>query len=282
MEEDEIVSVFPIHYSDILSPDVHVHQFPLLTRPLQTPPSAALSGKRIRARIKPMARKLEIHVPVDTRPEIWNQDKSKQFGVARTEDDREKNRDSSSTKQREGEEPRLTEVRLQSEQIPQQEVYMLGVIHNDRLHLVPVSETHQFRPTLTYLDLTSRKSGRSRRGAGSDSDSDDYPPDPDEPAPVVTAPKKEKKLAEGKEVQVSARKLVEDRNSNIQGGMSAIRREMLLAIRAVEDEPWQAVEFCDGETEESNQVFQSIFSDNEERLECKTSITTLLKSIRGL
>ncbi|KAI6136781.1 DNA-directed RNA polymerase III subunit Rpc5 [Pisolithus sp. B1] len=280
--EDEIVSVFPIHYSDILSPNVHVHQFPLLSRPLQIPPSAAASGKRIHARIRAVARKLEIHVPADTRPEIWNQDKSKQFGVARLEDDREKNQDGSSTKQRDGEEPRLNDVRLQSEQIPQQGVYMLGVIHDDRLHLVPVSETHQFRPTLTYLDLTSRKSGRSKGGAGTDSDSDDYPPDPDEPVPVVVAPKKEKKSVEGKEVQMSARKLVEDRNNNIQGGMSAIRREMLLAMRAVEEEPWQAIEYCDGGMEESNQVFQSILSDSEERLECKTSIATLLKSIRGL
>ena len=29
--------------------------------------------------------------------------------------------------------------------------------------------------------------------------------------------------------------------------MSAVRREMLLAIRMEEDEPWQAVEFCDRE-----------------------------------
>ncbi|KAI5991640.1 DNA-directed RNA polymerase III subunit Rpc5 [Pisolithus albus] len=280
--EDEIVSVIPIHYSDLLSPNVHVHQFPLLSRPLQIPPSAATSGKRIRARIKAVARKVEIQVPADTRPGIWNQDKSKQFGVARLEDDREKNQEGSSAKQRDGEEPRLTEVRLQSEQIPQQGVYMLGVIRDDRLHLVPVSETHQFRPTLTYLDLTSRKSGRSKGGAGTDSDSDDYPPDPDEPVPVVAAAKKEKKPAEGKEVQMSARKLVEDRNNSIQGGMSAIRREMLLAMRAVEEEPWQAIEFCDSGTEESNQVFQSILSDDKERLECKTGIATLLKSIRGL
>lgn len=114
-----------------------------------------------------------------------------------------------------------------------------------RLHLVPVSETHQFRPTLTYLDIMSRKA-RHSRGRGSDSESDDGPPpDPDEVLSVVTAPKKEKRAAEAKEVQVSARKSGDDKS--FQGGMSAARREMLLAIRAEEDEPWQPVQFCDGE-----------------------------------
>lgn len=88
----------------------------------------------------------------------------------------------------------------------------------------------------------SRKA-RHSKGGGSDSESDDGPPpDPDE---VATAPKKEKRAAEAKEVQVSARKSGDDKS--FQGGMSAARREMLLAIRVEEDEPWQAVQFCDGE-----------------------------------
>lgn len=110
---------------------------------------------------------------------------------------------------------------------------------------MPISETHQFRPTLTYLDITSRKARRSR-GGGSDSESDDGPPpDPDEAPPVVTIPKKEKKAAEAKEVQVSARKSGDDKG--FQGGMSSALREMLLAIRAEEDEPWQPTKYCDGE-----------------------------------
>lgn len=91
----------------------------------------------------------------------------------------------------------------------------------------------------------SRKA-RHSRGGGSDSESDDGPPpDPEEALPVATAPKKEKKAAEAKEVQVSARKSGDDKS--FQGGMSTARREMLLAIRAEEDEPWQPVQFCDGE-----------------------------------
>ena len=263
LENDELVSVLPVHYSDRLCPNVHIHQFPLLNRPLQVPPSATVSGKRIRARVKPVSHRIEIHVPVDARPEVWNHEKSKDLGTAQREDDREKNQEDQ-LKQKEGEDPRLTDSRLHSDPIPQCGAYMLGVMRDGerskgcpdgviladrestgRLHLVPISEMHQFRPTLTYLDIVSRKARRSR-GGGTDSESDDGPPpDPDEVLPVVTAPKKAKKTAEAKEVQVSARKSGDDKN--FQGGMSAARREMLLAIRTEEDEPWRPVQFCDGE-----------------------------------
>lgn len=93
----------------------------------------------------------------------------------------------------------------------------------------------------------SGKSRRSRGNAGSYEDSDDGPPpDPDEPPPVQIASKKEKKPLEVKEVQVSARKAGDDKG-NLQGGLSAVRREMLLAIRAEEDEVWEDLDFCDGE-----------------------------------
>ena len=128
-ENDELVSVIPIHFSNALAPNLHLHQFPLLTRPLQVPPSAAASGKGIKARLKPRARRFEVHIPVDTRPEVWNVEKSKELGLARVEDDKEKNQEPK-VKQREGEEPRLSEVRLRSEQVPQAGAYVLGVVRD--------------------------------------------------------------------------------------------------------------------------------------------------------
>ena len=97
------------------------------------------------------------------------------------------------------------------------------------------------------MDILTRKVKR-RGGAGSDDDSDDGPPpDPDEPAPAP-APKKEKKpTAEAKEVQVAIRKNVDDRGISFAGGLSAVRREMLTAIRTEEDESWVDYEYCAGE-----------------------------------
>ncbi|KAJ7102136.1 DNA-directed RNA polymerase III subunit Rpc5 [Mycena belliarum] len=281
--DDEVVSRIPIRYSDSLSPKIQIHQFPLLTRPLQAPPSAAASGKRITARIKPDVHRLEVHVPSDTRTEVWNSDRGRELGVARIDDDREKNQESSKGKGRDGDEPRLNEVRMRSEQIHQKGVHMLGIVRDGQLHLHPISETHQLRPTLTYLDILSRKSKRSRAG-GSDSDSDDGPPpDPDEPAPAP-APKKEKKASgEAREVQVTARKS-EDKGGvqPVHGGLSSARREMLIAIRAEEDEAWQDLEFCDVTSGESEETFEGIFSRSEVVLECKTDVTMFLKDITGL
>jgi len=127
--DDEVVGVMPIHYANTLAPDVLVLQFPLLTRPLEVPPSAAASGKRIKARIKPNVRKMEVHVPADTRPEVWNKERAAVLGAARLEDDKEKNQESK-VKQREGERPRLSEVRMSSEEIPHAGTYMLGVVRN--------------------------------------------------------------------------------------------------------------------------------------------------------
>lgn len=132
---DEIVSVLPIYYSDVLSPDIHIHQFPLLNRPLQVPPTAAASGKFIKARLKPNSRRLEIHVPVDTRPEVRNLERSKVLGTVRLEDDKDKNQDGKD-KLKEGEEPRFSEVRLKSEEIPQRAVYVLGIIKQGDLQIL--------------------------------------------------------------------------------------------------------------------------------------------------
>ncbi|KAF8973891.1 DNA-directed RNA polymerase III subunit Rpc5 [Flammula alnicola] len=277
-DNDELVSTLPIHYSDVLAPNIQIHQFPLLIRPLQAPPSAVLSGKRITARYKLQTRRLEIHVPVDTRSEVYNVEKSKALGSGRLQDDREKNQQRNV---RDDDDPRLSEVRLRSEEIIQRGVHVLGIVRDGKLHLHPISEAHQLRPTLTYLDILSRRNRRSR-GTGSDSDSDDGPPpDPDEVAPVV-APKKEKKApTDVREVHVTARKS-DDQNGSGQGGLSAVRREMLHIIRSEEDEKWEDLEFCDVTTEQSSTAFESIFSQKDEALECSTNISTFIKSIQGL
>ncbi|KAG6832467.1 hypothetical protein H0H92_001513 [Tricholoma furcatifolium] len=258
-QDDELISVLPIHYSTGQLPHIHIHQFPLLTRPLQAPPSAVLSGKRITARIKPQVRRLEVHVPADTRAEVWNVERSKELGTARADDDREKNQETKD-KEREGEEHRLGEIRMQSEEISQKGTYMLGIVRDDAL---------------------SRKNRRNRPGDESDSD-EGPPPDPDEPAPAP-APKKEKKPAgESREVHVTARKTEDKGGGQIQGGLSIVRREMLQAIRAEEDEEWEDLQFHDVTTHESAEALEGVFCQSEESLDCKTDITTFLKKIQGL
>lgn len=127
-ENDPLVSVLPIHLSNALAPNLQIHQFPLLTRPLQVPPSAAQSGKKIRAKIKPKSSRIEVHVPVDLRPEVWNKERGQALGQARVEDDQEHSLDSK--KPDEDVDPRLTEVRMRSERIQHRGVYMLGIVRD--------------------------------------------------------------------------------------------------------------------------------------------------------
>ena len=50
------------------------------------------------------------------------------------EDDKEKNQALPQVKQREGEEPRLAEVRMRSEQIPHSGAYVLGIVRDGACH----------------------------------------------------------------------------------------------------------------------------------------------------
>jgi DNA-directed RNA polymerase-3 subunit RPC5 len=126
--DDPVIARIPVRFSDVLGSDLQLHQFPLLTRPLRVPPPAAAAGKRIKARLKPGVKRLEVHVPVDTRAEVWNPDKASELGAAQIEDDKEKNQEAKRVKQRVEDEPRLSEVRMQSEPLAHRGAYMLGIM----------------------------------------------------------------------------------------------------------------------------------------------------------
>lgn len=129
-EDDEIISTLPVHYSNALAPGLQLHQFPLLNRPLHVPPSAAASGKRIKSRMKLHVRKIEIHVPTDTRPEVWNNERGNVLGQARVQDDREKNQEQLSV------DPRLSELRLRSDAVPHKGAHLIGIVREGKTLLL--------------------------------------------------------------------------------------------------------------------------------------------------
>jgi len=283
MEEGDVVRhSIPIYFTNSLAPNLHLHQYPLLTRSLAVPPSAELAGKRIRARYKPKCGKVEVHVPLDTRSDVFNAEKGREMGEGRAEEDRLEAGENVKAKAKDEDEDRqyrLNEVRMASEKVPMQGVYMIGVMRDGELHLQPITETLQLRPTMGYLDALSKKSN-SRHGAGSDSDEDGPPPDPDDPTPVAPTPKKEKKAAgPAKEVQVTARKV--DPSGQL-GGLSSVRREMLLKIREEADEKWENLDWRSATTAESEDTFESLFSSKHDPLTCTSSIVDVLADIKGL
>ncbi|CUA73926.1 hypothetical protein RSOLAG22IIIB_01447 [Rhizoctonia solani] len=287
-ENDTIETTLPIYLSSSLNQNLHIFQYPLLSRPLEVPPSAALTGKRIKARHKPKAGRYEVHVPNDTREEVWNVERGRELGQARADEDAEEagtGEESTKSKkrdyereEREKEERRLGEVRLRSEKLESTSVYMLGVVRDGKLYLHPVHDVLQLRPSLTYLDAMSKKQKRAR---GEDSDDEGPPPDPDEPVPPPTAPK-EKKKVESKEVLVTARKADDKSGTQTIGGLSAIRREMLNLIREEQEEQWENLDYKGIQTRQSTEWLDEIFNTNSEDMQCTTSASEMLSSISGL
>lgn len=78
---------------------------------------------------------MEVHVPADTRADVWNKDRSFELGAARSEDDRERNQNASGKAKEE--DPRLSEFRMRSEQIPQRGIPMIGIIHDGETQCKP-------------------------------------------------------------------------------------------------------------------------------------------------
>lgn len=127
--DDPVVAVIPIQLSSALDPHLQLFQFPLLSRPLTVPPSANNAGKSITARCKPKSDKIEIHIPFDTRQEVWNQSRGLEYGDARREED--------GKKPSSREEYRLEELRLRSERVPHRGMYMVGVIRGSKSRIPP-------------------------------------------------------------------------------------------------------------------------------------------------
>lgn len=148
--EDEIVATLPVHYSEALSPNLHIHQYQLLTRHLEVPPSAAQAGKIIRARCKPNNGRYEIHVPNDVRPEVWNASEGQTYGSARNEEDREEAvAHDAKYKEKEAQDIRLNDTRLSSRPAEHTGAYVLGVVREGEPLVSKNSSFEHAEETLT-------------------------------------------------------------------------------------------------------------------------------------
>jgi DNA-directed RNA polymerase-3 subunit RPC5 len=129
--DDPVVASLPIYLSTALLPNLQLYQYPLLQRPLQVPPSAKLAGKKINARFKPETDIIEIHVPFDTREDVWNKKQSREYGQYRHEEDGHKTTSK--------EEKRLNDLRLKSERIREGAAYMVGVVRDSKLYCYSIA-----------------------------------------------------------------------------------------------------------------------------------------------
>ncbi|KIO31197.1 hypothetical protein M407DRAFT_68288 [Tulasnella calospora MUT 4182] len=278
-DNDEIVSSIPIHISRSLAPHIHLHQFPLLTRPLEVPESARVTGKRMKARAKPEAGRYEIHAPVDTRSAMWNAEQAKEYGAARVEEDAEERRlegrrkyesDEDEEEEKKKNAKTLKETRLRSERVKAKGDYFVGVLRDGQLYLHPISQVHQFRPTLTYMDVLSRKNRPKT------DDDDDVEEESAPPAAAATVAKA------AREVVVAARGTPGEAAGNV-GGLSALRRDMISTMRKEQEERWVDMQWDDEKAPQTSEIFESLFSaTSNDALRCTSKLSDVLTGIKGL
>jgi len=76
------------------------------------------------------------------------------------------------------------------------------------------------------------------------------------------------KEAEAKEVTVSVKKMDD---ANLQGGLSTMRREMLLGMRKEQEEAWIDYDFCADDSIESHDALQSLLVNTDTKLVCEST-----------
>lgn len=228
-----------------------------------------------------------MHVPADTRADVWNPDRARELGAARGEEDNDENYGvaaaATTSKSKIKEDPparKLAEIRMRSEPTADRAVYMLAVVRDGELHLHPVSRTLQFRPTMSYLDVLARKTKPRRHGADSDSD-DGPPPDPDEPPPPPTAKAKSKAAPEAREVQLSVKKANDDKMAQALGGLTQVRKDMLIKLREEAEETWEDWDYRDSDTQQAHESLDKIVSQSREPLKCDTTTSKFYRDVPG-
>ncbi|KAG8999397.1 hypothetical protein FRB90_012083 [Tulasnella sp. 427] len=242
-------------------------------------------------------RRYEIHVPVDARPAMWNAEQAKEYGAARVEEDAEERRllegedkagkkgkagvkkegrkkyesDEDDEEEKKKNAKTLKDVRLRSERVKTKGDYFIGVLRDGQLYLHPISQVHQFRPTLTYMDVLSRKTKSTAE--------DDEEGEEENAAPATAAATAAKSA---REVVVAARGTPGEGAGNV-GGLSALRREMISTMRKEQEERWVDMQWDDEKASHTTDIYEDLFSRaSNDPLRCTSKISDVLIGIKGL
>ncbi|BGP12762.1 hypothetical protein JCM10213_007277 [Rhodosporidiobolus nylandii] len=233
---------------------------------------------KLNAKFKPHTQHLEITVPMEKHPERWNEDNAKHFaaGVVEEKDrEREKAQEKKGRRKRrdagddedeqrykeEKEARRLDKMVYASTGVPEVTSYLIGVVKNDALHLNPVNQTFQLRPSLTYLDNLLAIERRAKRAAQAGDDDDD-----EEMSDT------ELKKEEAKAVQVSVKQAAgSDPNKGPLGGGNGRAGAGLFApLRAEESESWKPLQHYHANTKVASKAFKRMFTPSEQELKSTT------------
>lgn len=211
-DDDPIIKTLPVYYSTSYLSSLTLLQYldrpprPDTTHPLlphgMRPGGEILSTERnkIKAKFKPNSQHLCIEVPIEKHDDRWNPDLAEKLGAGVRLDDDEleggkgkKKKKTQEEEEREAKGIPVERMEMSSLVVPDATNYVVGVIkdstyffyllslssadkpllHSDALHLSPVIQTYQLRPSLNYLDDLATLERRAKRNEALEAISDD-------------------------------------------------------------------------------------------------------------
>ncbi|KAJ9107882.1 hypothetical protein QFC19_002625 [Naganishia cerealis] len=239
-EDDEIAYTLPVYMNQSLAPALNLFQYPLHHRPPQVSEWAKSQGQDVTARMKEVADRLELEIPIDMRPQVWDEERAETLGFSR-DDPKKKG------KARAGEDSWGNKTRLRTESVPEVTGYWAGVVHDGALHLHPVSRIQQLRPALGYLDAVEAVARAEKERAVRQANGEEEEDDDDEPEGKASKPKA-KKEAEVKTIQLAMAQAPEEtiqlrRGSKMGTGgtvgtTTQIRNKLVKAIAVEATDTW--------------------------------------------
>lgn len=221
-----------------------------LVPPSLRPTTGGMAGGKILARYRPGVRHLALEIPLEVRAgteeERFNDDRARHFARGLPSSQKGTNAKGKRPARYDDEDDDpdpLARITLASQSIPEQTHYVVGIRRDDEIHLVPLAQTMQLRPSLEYLDrlkeMTAQASRAARRRAGQEADSSDEEEgggaggegEEGEDSPPKKAKKKEGPDT-SRAVQVSLAASGVDRGNNRAGA------SLFAPLRAAEGESW--------------------------------------------
>ncbi|KPV78491.1 uncharacterized protein RHOBADRAFT_50952 [Rhodotorula graminis WP1] len=252
---------------------------------------------RLAAKYKPNTQHLELTLPMEKHPDRWNEDEAHKYAAGVVEDrDRQREReleqqgkkakgrrrrkdagaheDEDEQRYREEKESRrLDKMVYASTGVPEVTSYLVGVVKNDALHLNPVNQTFQLRPSLTYLDNLLAIERRNKRLAQQNDDDDESD---------VSDTELKKEAAKAVQVQVKQQLAQQERNGGapgsagqtaammVRGGNGRAGASLFDPLRAEEAEEWKPVKHYHANTKEAEGAFKRLLADPSKKLTSTT------------
>ncbi|OMJ16895.1 DNA-directed RNA polymerase III subunit RPC5 [Smittium culicis] len=233
LEDDPVISRYPVFLNEKLSKYLHLFQYPLkssewIEQQEQQPTNA---------RVKPKAGIVELEIPINTSHMMYSKNKGSKLAAGLRNSGETLNVPTG----------KLFDVQTwTSAPIAQRSKYMIVAYINGELHLTTLEKISQLRYNLDYLDRLNEKIKSSNKKD-------------DTELPIPSAKQT------GKSLQVKIR------SSQAEEVLKKQENSIIKIRQRIEEEPWTILEYYDHESEESCAIFNQLLASNRSELECKTS-----------